>query len=68
MARPVRHRQPTPFSVALEPFIMARSVVHAAAAPLVHNTPRILAAAAEAPTEESASPKRRGKQAPAVAE
>jgi cell wall-associated NlpC family hydrolase len=47
-ARP-RHRRPTPFSVALEPFKMARSVVHAVAAPVVHNAPRILAAAAVAP-------------------
>ncbi|MEY2551790.1 MAG: hypothetical protein QOG12_1934 [Verrucomicrobiota bacterium] len=47
-ARP-RHRRPTPFSVALEPFKMARSIVHAAAAPVVHNAPRILAAAAVAP-------------------
>ncbi|MEY2503117.1 MAG: hypothetical protein QOI07_3451 [Verrucomicrobiota bacterium] len=47
-ARP-RHHRPTPFSVALEPFKMARSVVHAVAAPVVHNAPRILAAAAVAP-------------------
>ncbi len=48
-ARPVRHRKPTPFSVALEPFLLARSIVHAAAAPIVHNAPRILAATAVAP-------------------
>jgi cell wall-associated NlpC family hydrolase len=47
-ARP-RHRRPTPFSVVLEPFKMARSVVHAAAAPIVHNAPRVLAATAAAP-------------------
>jgi cell wall-associated NlpC family hydrolase len=47
--RPVRHRKATPFSVALEPFTLARSVVHAAAAPIVHNAPRILAATAVAP-------------------
>ena len=47
-ARP-RHRRPTPFSVALEPFKMARSVVHAAAGPIVHNAPRVLAATAAAP-------------------
>src|SRR4051794_38722693 len=35
-ARPTRHRKPTPFSVALQPFMFARSVVHAAAAPIVH--------------------------------
>jgi cell wall-associated NlpC family hydrolase len=33
----------------LEPFVLARSVVHAAAAPIVHNAPRILTAAAAAP-------------------
>jgi len=48
-ARPRRFRKVTPFSVALEPFSMARSVVHAAAAPIVHNAPRILAATAVAP-------------------
>src|SRR5216110_2465829 len=48
-ARPQRHRRPTPFSVALEPFKLTRSVVHAAAAPIVHNAPRILAATAVAP-------------------
>lgn len=34
-ARRVRHPKPTVFSVALQPFKMARSVVHAAAAPVV---------------------------------
>ena len=48
-ARPLRHRKPTPFSVALEPFKLARSVVHAAAAPIVHNAPRILVATAAVP-------------------
>jgi len=48
-ARPVRHRRPTPFSVALEPFVLARSIVHAAAAPIVRNAPRILVATAAAP-------------------
>ena len=48
-AGPVRHKPPTPFSVALEPFKLTRSVVHAAAAPIVHNAPRILAATAVAP-------------------
>jgi len=42
-ARPVRHRRPTPFSVALEPFLLARSIVHATAAPIVHHAPRLLA-------------------------
>jgi cell wall-associated NlpC family hydrolase len=44
-----RHRRATPFSVALEPFTLARSVVHAAARPIVHNVPRILVATAAAP-------------------
>jgi cell wall-associated NlpC family hydrolase len=48
-ARRVRYRKPTPISVVLQPFKMARSVVHAAAAPIVHNAPRILAATAAAP-------------------
>jgi len=48
-ARPVRHRRPTPFSVALEPFLLARSIVHTAAAPIVRHAPRILAATAIAP-------------------
>jgi cell wall-associated NlpC family hydrolase len=48
-ARRTVHRKPTPFSVALQPFMFARSVVHAAAAPIVHNAPRILAATAVAP-------------------
>ena len=48
-ARTPRPKPPTPFSVALEPFRLTRSVVHAAAAPVVHNAPRILAATAAAP-------------------
>lgn len=48
-ARRLRHRPPTPFSIALEPFKIARKVVHAAAAPVVHNAPRVLAATAVAP-------------------
>ena len=49
-AGPVRHRKaPTPFTVVLQPFEMARTVVHAAAAPVVHNAPRILAATAVTP-------------------
>jgi cell wall-associated NlpC family hydrolase len=45
----VRHRKPTPFSVALEPFRLTRAMVHAAAAPIVHNAPRILVATAAVP-------------------
>jgi cell wall-associated NlpC family hydrolase len=48
-ARPVRHRRSTPFSVALEPFMFARSIVHTATAPIVHHAPRILVATALAP-------------------
>ena len=48
-ARRVRHKPPTPFSVVLEPFKLTRSVVHAAARPIVHNAPRVLAATAVAP-------------------
>ena len=43
-ARPKRHRQPTPFTVVLQPFKMARTVVHAVAAPVVRNAPRAVAA------------------------
>jgi cell wall-associated NlpC family hydrolase len=48
-ARPQRHRRPSTFSVALEPFSLLHAVVHAAAAPIVHNAPRILVATAAAP-------------------
>ena len=48
-ARRVRHKPPTAFSVVLEPFKLTRSIVHAAAAPIVHNAPRVLAATAVAP-------------------
>ncbi|HEX8490777.1 MAG TPA: hypothetical protein VF626_07155, partial [Chthoniobacterales bacterium] len=48
-ARPSKHRKRAPFSVALQPFSLVRSVVHAVAEPVVHNAPRILAATAVAP-------------------
>jgi hypothetical protein len=48
-ARPSRHRKPTAFSVALQPFSLVHSVVHAVAAPIVRNAPRILVATAVAP-------------------
>src|SRR2546423_11062429 len=63
-ARPVRHRKPGVFSVALEPFKLTRSVVHAAAAPIVHNVPRILAATAVAPIEVAYYAPRRLKPRP----
>src|ERR1041385_7545899 len=47
--RRLRHKPPTPFSVALEPFKLTRSAIHAAARPIVHNAPRVLAATAVAP-------------------
>lgn len=63
-ARPVRHRKPTPFSVALEPFLLARSIAHAAADPIVHNVPRILAATAVAPIKVAYYAPRRLKPRP----
>jgi cell wall-associated NlpC family hydrolase len=63
-ARPVRHRKPAPFSVALEPFSLARSVVHAAAAPIVHNAPRILIATAVMPIKVAYYAPRRLKPRP----
>ncbi len=44
-----RHRKPTAFSVALQPFSLAHSVVRTVAAPVVEKTPRILRAVATAP-------------------
>ena len=48
-AKTSRHRKRTAFSVALQPFSLIHSVVHAVAAPVVDNAPRILRAAATAP-------------------
>jgi cell wall-associated NlpC family hydrolase len=48
-AGPSRHRKRTTFSVALQPFSLARSVVHKVAVPVVHNAPRVLVAAAVTP-------------------
>jgi cell wall-associated NlpC family hydrolase len=44
-----RHRKHTAFAVALQPFSLVHSVVHAAAAPVISNAPRVLRAAATAP-------------------
>lgn len=63
-ARTVKHRKHTAFSVALEPFSLARSVVHAAAAPIVHNAPRILAATAVMPIKVAYYAPRRLKPRP----
>jgi cell wall-associated NlpC family hydrolase len=60
-ARRVRYRRPTPISVVLQPFKMARSVVHAAAAPIVHNAPRVLGATAAAPIKIAYYAPRRSK-------
>jgi cell wall-associated NlpC family hydrolase len=48
-AKTSRHRKRTAFSVALQPFSLVHSVVHAAAAPLLEQGPRILRAVATAP-------------------
>ena len=48
-ARTSRHRKRTSFAVALEPFSLVHSVVHAVAAPIVHNAPRVALAAAVLP-------------------
>src|SRR5205814_3968809 len=48
-ARTARHRKRTAFAVALEPFSLVHSVVHAVAAPIVHNAPRVALAAAVMP-------------------
>jgi cell wall-associated NlpC family hydrolase len=48
-ARTSRHRKRTAFAVALEPFSLVHSVVHAVAAPIVHDVPRVALAAAAMP-------------------
>jgi cell wall-associated NlpC family hydrolase len=48
-AGPSRQRKRTAFTVALQPFSLARSVVHEVAAPVAQAAPRILAATAIAP-------------------
>ncbi|HSV62209.1 MAG TPA: hypothetical protein VLH83_02590 [Chthoniobacterales bacterium] len=63
-ARRVRHKPPTPFSVALQPFRLTRSVIHAVADPVVHNAPRILAATAVAPIKVAYYAPRRLKPRP----
>jgi hypothetical protein len=44
-----RHRKPRPVAVALQPFLVARSVVHTVADPIVLNAPRAIAVVAAAP-------------------
>src|SRR5688572_30396814 len=60
-ARPSRQRKHPPFTVALQPFSLVRSVVHEVAAPAVHAAPRILAATAVGPRKVAyyASPRLR---------
>lgn len=48
-AKTARHRKPTAFSVALQPFSLVHSAIHTVAAPVVENAPRILRAVAAAP-------------------
>jgi cell wall-associated NlpC family hydrolase len=48
-ARTSRHRKNTAFSVALQPFSLVHAVVHAVAAPVISNAPRVLRAAAITP-------------------
>lgn len=48
-AKTSRHRKRTVFSVALQPFSLVQSVVHATAVPVVHNAHRVLRATALAP-------------------
>jgi cell wall-associated NlpC family hydrolase len=48
-AKTSRHRKRTAFAVVLEPFSLVHSVVHAIAAPIVHNAPRVALAAVAMP-------------------
>jgi cell wall-associated NlpC family hydrolase len=67
-ARRSRHRRPTAFSVALEPFSLLHSVVHAVAVPVLHNAPRILVATAAAPIKVAYYAPRRLRPRPPRAE
>jgi cell wall-associated NlpC family hydrolase len=48
-ARTSKHRKHTAFAVALQPFSLVHAVVHATAAPVISNAPRVLRAAAVVP-------------------
>ena len=48
-ARTRRHRKPSAVAVALQPFLLARTVVHTVADPIVSNAPRAIATLATAP-------------------
>ena len=58
-AKTSRHRKRTAFSVALQPFSLVHSVVHAAAAPVLEEGPRILRAIATAPIKAAYYKQRR---------
>ena len=62
-AQSVRHREPKPFAVVLQPFSLDGSVAPTAA-PVVHNTPRVLAATAVAPIKVAYYAPRRLKPRP----
>ena len=48
-ARTRRHRRPSALAVALQPFLLVHSAVHAVAAPIVYHAPRVILGAATAP-------------------
>jgi cell wall-associated NlpC family hydrolase len=61
-AKTSRHRKRSAFAVALEPFSLVHSVVHAVAAPIVHTAPRVLVAAAVLPIKVAYyAPRRRAR-------
>jgi cell wall-associated NlpC family hydrolase len=63
-AKTSRHRKHTAFAVALEPFSLVHSVVHAVAAPIVHNAPRVALAAAVLPIKVAYYAPRRRQRPP----
>lgn len=54
------HRRRDSFTVALQPFLLARAAVHAVAEPIVYDAPRVLAAVASGPLRAAyrAAPRR----------
>ncbi len=65
-AKTSRHRKHSAFAVALEPFSLVHSVVHAVAAPIVHNAPRVALAAAVLPIKVAYYAPRRRQRPPRV--
>jgi cell wall-associated NlpC family hydrolase len=63
-AKTSRHRKHRAFAVALEPFSLVHSVVHAVAAPIVHNAPRVALAAAVQPIKVAYYAPRRRQRPP----